>query len=148
VYTFLFYPSLTNPSKEHSINEGRKRIDILYDNTATGGFFDRMAKAPDTNAKTVIIECKNYSNNIANPELDQLIGRFSIHSGKFGIISCRHDDNPDLTLQRCKDALNAGQGTILVLTDQDLIKMLENYDDFYSASHIKILDTKLRSLIT
>lgn len=146
--TFLFYPSLTNPAKEHEINEGRKRIDIVFDNSASKYFFHRMAIDPSTAAKMVVVECKNYSNDIANPEFDQLIGRFDVNRGKLGIITCRSDSNPQLTMKRCKDAVKAGQGIVMVLTDEDIIQMLNDYDDFYSASHLKLLDKKLKNLIS
>lgn len=47
VVTFLFHPSLVNPVKEAEINEGRKRIDILYTNTGDGEFFSASYDAAD-----------------------------------------------------------------------------------------------------
>ena len=82
VCSFLFYPSLTCPIKEHEIHQGRKRIDIKFTNAATRGFFFEMMNSPAARANSVFVECKNYSKEVANPELDQLGGRFAPNRGK------------------------------------------------------------------
>jgi arsenate reductase-like glutaredoxin family protein len=71
----IFFPLLSNPIKEVEILRGRKRIDILTDNTATYGRLAQFSGHPGISSTIVPIECKNYSSDIANPELDQLIGR-------------------------------------------------------------------------
>ena len=55
----------------------------LYSNIAHKGFFNYIGlHYPVAN---VIIECKNYTGDPVNPELDQLAGRFSPSRGVFGI---------------------------------------------------------------
>lgn len=70
----LFYPSLAYPDVEQEIHEGRKRIDISYMNIAQRGFFHWVAD--HYSAPHIYVECKNYKGDPANPELDQLAGRF------------------------------------------------------------------------
>ena len=74
----LFYPNLSLPRKEKDIHEGRKRIDIVFDNSSETGFFFNL---PNKNillpCPYVYVECKNYTGEVANPEIDQLSGRFS-----------------------------------------------------------------------
>ena len=77
----------------------------------------------------LFIECKNYSTDIANPELDQLAGRFSINRGKVGIVVCRSFDNRQLFIERCRDTYTAQRGLIIPLTDQDLVNLLDNIDE-------------------
>jgi len=77
--------------------------------------------SPIIAATTIMIECKNYSNDISNPELDQIAGRFSNLRGWFGIIMSRHFDNKDLFVERCKDTAKDGRGIILCLDDADII---------------------------
>jgi hypothetical protein len=122
--TALFYPDLIQPHKEWEIHDGRKRIDIVYTNAADGGFFAQRRNDRMTNANTVIVECKNYSTDLANSEIDQLLGRFDNNRGKFGIMTCRKIENRDLLIARCRDASSRSQGYIIVLDDNDIVRML------------------------
>lgn len=124
ICTFLFHPGLICPVKEREIHDGRKRIDIKFTNAAKDGFFFRMMAGPQTRALSVAVECKNYTKEINNPELDQMTGRFGHQRGFFGIVLCRSVDNRDRLTQRCKDAANDSRGYVLVLDDADLINML------------------------
>jgi hypothetical protein len=124
--TFLFYPHLVAPVKENEIHEGRKRVDIAYSNAAKGGFFFEVLSANQTRALKVIVECKNYSRELGNPEIDQIAGRFGPTRGKFGIICCREIfDLPDLT-RRCRDTALDDRGFIVVLDDARIHTMLDN----------------------
>lgn len=123
--TALFYPDLIQPHKEWEIHGGRKRIDIVFTNAADGGFFGQRRDDNNTHANVVIVECKNYGDDIVNPEIDQILGRFDRNRGYFGIITCRSIDNEKLLRERLKDAASRGQGYIIVLTDNDLIEILE-----------------------
>lgn len=73
----------------------------------------------------VIIECKNYTKDIQNPELDQMIGRLTVNRGMLGIITCREISKKDLFIERCRDSFKNGHGLIIPLTDADLIVALE-----------------------
>lgn len=123
--TALFYPMLIQPHKEWEIHDGRKRIDVVFTNAADTGFFSQRRSDPKMNANTVIVECKNYSNDLANPEIDQLIARFDDNRGKFGLLTCRSVDNIAALESRCRDAASRSQGYIIFLTDDDLVTMLE-----------------------
>ena len=123
----LFSEDLAFPELEQRIHDGRKRIDITYTNVAAEGFFKWVGDhAP---AHYVFIECKNYSRDIANPELDQIAGRFSPRRGKFGIIICRKLDNKDLFIQRCRDTADDDRGFIVPLDDDDLRTIVEQIQD-------------------
>jgi hypothetical protein len=121
--TPLFYPALTTPEREVKINAARKRIDITYVNAAASGFFDWLDRRYD--AAHVIIECKNYGGDPANPELDQLAGRFSPNRGRFGILVCRTIADKALFTARCRDTADAQQGYIVALDDEDLRTLIE-----------------------
>ncbi|MDR4485490.1 MAG: hypothetical protein R3B95_20225 [Nitrospirales bacterium] len=120
----IFYPRLISPEIEKEINEGRKRIDLLFDNAAETGFFFRLHNTYQTSCQFIKVECKNYGREIANPELDQMVGRFDPNTGKFGLIVCRTLDDEGLFLKRCNDSYKSQHGVILPLTDTDIIHVL------------------------
>ncbi|HAO39978.1 MAG: hypothetical protein CL533_18560 [Afipia sp.] len=124
VLTFLFSPHLISPKVEQPLHDGRKRIDIVYTNWSTDGFFSAIKTAEQTRARFVIVECKNYSEDIKNPEFDQLTGRFGHSRGRFGIICCRKNSNKATILSRSKDAALDGRGVVIVLDDTDILKLL------------------------
>lgn len=124
VLTLCFYPSLIQPHKEWEINDGRKRIDIVYTNAANEGFFAHRRDASNTAATMLIVECKNYTKDIANSEIDQLLGRFDDNRGYLGIITCRKIDNRLLLMKRCQD-LAKRRAFIMVLDDTDLLELLD-----------------------
>lgn len=76
----LFSLSLGNGRIETPIHNAMKRIDITYDNVAMGGFFHWVALHYP--AATVVVECKNYGKDAANPEFDQIAMRFSPNHGR------------------------------------------------------------------
>lgn len=120
--TALFDSSLGNADIEVPIHDGRKRIDIRYDNTAPVGFFRWLGL--HRSASTVVVECKNYSGDPGNPELDQLIGRFSNDRGRIGFLVCRTFEDKALFEQRCRDTAKDGNGFIIALDDDDLRELV------------------------
>lgn len=125
VLEFLLYPNLVYPRLEAEIHEGRKRIDILYTNASRTGVFRRVQTLPQTRSHFVPVECKNYTRELANPELDQIAGRFSQQRGWFGLICCRQLENKANFIARCRDTANDGRGTIIPLDDEDIIRLLD-----------------------
>jgi hypothetical protein len=122
--TALFYPHLTQPRKEWDIHDGRKRIDIVFTNTAGGGFFYWVGQ--HYSAPLIIVECKNYSGDVANNELDQLAGRFSPRRGRVGLLLSRSFKNEQRFAQRCRDTATDDRGYIIQLTDADLETMVDD----------------------
>ncbi|WP_344312264.1 hypothetical protein [Fodinicola feengrottensis] len=120
----VFYPYLVNPKMENPIHEGRKRIDITYDNEASGGFFYWLSLHYRTS--TIPIECKNYAGDPGNPELDQLAGRFSPQRGRVGILCCRSFEGKELFVKRCTDTAKDDRGYIIPLDDDDLRSLIQS----------------------
>jgi len=121
--TALFYPSLAHPVREQPLHGGRKRVDIRFTNVARHGFFNWLAT--HYTAPFVYVECKNYTGEVNNPELDQLSGRFSKHRGEVGLLVCRRIKNKDLFMQSCRDTADDGRGFIIALDDNDLRSLVD-----------------------
>jgi hypothetical protein len=145
ILELLFYPCLTCPKIEQEINEGRKRVDITFANSAEKGFFSRLGTLYNVSCTVIMIECKNYSKDINNPELDQMAGRFSARRGQFGIICCRSLDDNNAFLKRERDTVKDGRGYIIHFTDEDLIALLNlkkqgaDIDDYLTEKYKEIL---------
>lgn len=121
---FLLFPNLLFPNKEHEIHEGRKRIDIVYTNAATYGIFESFSRTTRKTSTRIMVECKNYSSDPANPELDQISGRFADHRGWLGLLTFRVTGDMDMFVARCRDTARDGRGYVIPLQDADIIEML------------------------
>ncbi|OYW76884.1 MAG: hypothetical protein B7Z37_06730 [Verrucomicrobia bacterium 12-59-8] len=121
----IFGIHLGDGAKERAIDRGRKRIDIVFQNLATRGFFFDLLTRYQVRCPWILVECKNYAADPGNPELDQLVGRFSRNRGEFGLLVCREVLNEDLMLERCLDVTNKDKGFVLVLADTDLDFLLK-----------------------
>jgi len=124
VFEFVFFPYLIYPRKEKEIHDGRKRIDIVMENGAKTGIFRRLHEIRKLHCPFISIECKNYKTDIANPEIDQLSGRFSRDRGVVGIMCCRSFEDEKLFLKRCIDTFKDGRGLIMYLNDTRIIELL------------------------
>ena len=146
IFELLLYPNLIKPTKDLEINEGRKRIDICFTNVSENGFFTYVPDKVDIPCPLVFVECKNYSKDVTNPELDQLIGRFSTRRGRLGILSCRNIDNEKLFISRCADTYKDGNGLIIPITDNDIEICLKKGKDC-SKEFENILFEKSKNII-
>jgi hypothetical protein len=145
--TYLFYPSLITPALELEINQGRKRIDISFANAAERGFFAEVRTDKFLTAREVMVECKNYTEDLANNEIDQMIGRFDPRRGRLGIITCRDIQDEARLLDRLRDAMRAQQGAILVFTDADFEQILTMHDINREAGLEAMCRAKFRALL-
>lgn len=146
IFTALFYPTLCNPTKQHEIHDGRKRIDLTYTNEAKIGFFSWLSQHYPS--AFIFVECKNYGKEVANPEVDQLSGRFSPSRGQVGILVCRSVENEDRLNARCRDTANDSRGFIVALTDEDVIELMTVAKQGISSHRFPSLERKFRSLVS
>lgn len=118
----IFGVRVSSPDSEVKINNGRKRIDIVFNNTDNNGFFKSLHQLHQIKCPKIFIECKNYGKEIGNPEIDQLQGRFSDKRGLFGMLLCRSIADRQKVIESCRDVLNDRKGYIIVLEDNDIIQ--------------------------
>ncbi|MBD1873329.1 hypothetical protein H6F75_07535 [Nodosilinea sp. FACHB-131] len=143
----IFHPTLHHAKKEQPINDGRKKIDITFTNEADRGFFRRLVFIHSIKSPYVFFECKNYSNDPKNPEIDQLVGRLNDRRGRFGVLVCRTVDDPINILARCRDVVHSNNGYIVVLTDDDIIALLDMKGKNNLEGIDNYMEERLRSLI-
>jgi len=144
VVEFLFYPSLLHPRKEQEIHEGRKRIDIVMENSARSGVFFDLPNVRQMPCAYVPIECKNYGREVGNPELDQLAGRFSVNRGKVGLLFCRSFEDRALFVQRCRDTFRDDRGLVMPFDDNTSTHLL----GMIAGGDRGSLDRELRLLVS
>jgi hypothetical protein len=114
IFIFSFGPAAI----EQEIDQGRKRLDIVYPNIAERGFFRWLSL--HRRASHIIVECKNYTAEVANPELDQLTGRYAPWRSEVGLLVNRQISDKGRLIARCRDAAQAGRGIVIPLDDDDL----------------------------
>ena len=146
--TKIFYPELTRPTKEQPADEGRKRIDILFHNSASRGFFSRLVSFHKYLAPYISVECKNYKDDPKNPELDQLLGRLNRKRGFVGILTCRKIEDKGLMLKRCRDVVNnEDKKLMLILDDDDICAFLEFAANDERKKIDEYLEDKLKEIL-
>ncbi|WP_188037320.1 hypothetical protein [Actinotalea sp. JY-7885] len=118
----LMYPVLVNPFRQSRIHDGRKIIDIRFTNMARHGFFEWLARHYP--APNVMVECKNYSRSLANPEFDQLSGRFSPSRGKYGLLVYRSYSEKARVMESLRDTARDDRGFMTALDDDDLAELV------------------------
>ena len=120
----VFFPDLRNPAAEQPIDQGDMRADIVFDNRAEHGFFYDLAFQHRLKCPIIFVECKNLSTDLANEDFDQIAGRLNDKRGQVGLLLCRRITNAKKCLKKCQLRFRNGQ-LILVLTDDDIVKLLE-----------------------
>ena len=128
---------------EVKMEEGIKRIDIIFTNSAKNGFFFKLYNQVKCNYP--MIEVKNISHDPGNVEIDQLAGRFNDNRGNFGILVCRKIEDKKKVIERCKTYLP--NRYIVTLSENDLVELLEFSRESMFEEIDDFIDTKLKELI-
>lgn len=145
-FEVIFSNQLFRKRSEVKVNEGRKRIDVIFSNESENGFFYRLKNDYKIFCPNIVIECKNYNDDLANSEVDQLIGRLNRHIGNFGILAARKITDDKLLIQRLKDALRDDK-YIIYIVDQDIIKLLELKKDGLDREISDYMNRRLEEII-
>jgi hypothetical protein len=134
---YIFSRTLKNGMIERNVDAGRKRVDILFENSGKG-FFRRLRVQHNIFCPLIFIECKNYTHDPKNPEYDQLVARFHDKRGRFGILVCRTIKDKKIKNSRCGDIVGGGTGYVIVLEDKDILDLVaaRNKNDFGGINNI------------
>jgi hypothetical protein len=124
VFDVLFEGELVRIGTEIDLHGGAKRIDIVYRNIATEGFFHDVPTRNIISCPYVLVECKNYGSDPKNPEIDQLLRRFGGGRGSFGFLVCNKVRNHLEVLNRCREATRDHGGWVILFDTDDLAALL------------------------
>lgn len=144
--TAIFYPSLNYPIRQERIHKGRKILDISYTNVAHRGFFYWLALHYP--AAHVVVECKNYTRDLGNPEYDQLSGRFSPSRGKYGLLVFRSCSNKERLFESCRDTSRDDRGFITPIDEEDLAILVKEAKGGSATAEGGLLHRRFKDLIT
>jgi hypothetical protein len=123
LFSALFDQHLVHPVRQARLHDGRKILDISYVNNSRSGFFSWLSQHhPVAN---VVVECKNYTSDVGNPEYDQLAGRFSPSRGRYGLLVFRNCGNKVKLMNSCRDTSSDNRGFITPLDDDDLKSLVD-----------------------
>jgi hypothetical protein len=147
ILELIFYPSLITPKLEQGIHGGRKRIDITFVNAAGDGVFHRLHAVMKIPSGYIPVECKNYSSDVANPELDQIGGRFSPNRGRVGLLISRTAEDLGTLITRCADTYKDDRGLIIPLVDDDLRTILEGLIAGVTRPEESVLEDRVRAVV-
>ena len=122
-------------------------MDVVFNNCADHGFFKELHDRHRVHCPYIFFECKNYSADVGNPEIDQLTSRFSEKSGMFGVLACRTNANQALVQKRCRDIVLKNRGYMLVIDDTDMIAMLRYRAESNESAIDDHMDNLFRRLV-
>ena len=145
LFDALFYPWLMFPIPQARLNNGRKIVDITYTNVAQDDFFQWVKSVYP--AGYIFVECKNYSTDVGNPELDQLAGRFNPSRGKVGLLISRKIEDRSLVTASCRDTANDQRGFILALDDNDIKTLVEAVKNQPRDKRLQLLRDRFNQLV-
>lgn len=140
--------SFKNMEMDKRSFEGMVFIDTIYTNSAQKGFFkDLPEKNKNINCNYILLETKNYSSELKNINFNHFTSRFTRNIGNFGILACRDLKNAFLTLKRCKNILHSVNQYLIILSDLDIIKLIELSRNGLEEEISNFFDNKFKTLI-
>jgi len=114
--------------RQYPLHKGKMRIDIKAewrDNSTLKTVLDSY----NLKSTFVPVECKNYSADIGNPELAQILTRSDQKHRHFGIVTCRTIENDEKISDSLYEFFHAHNFLVIVLDDEDLNTMLKLIND-------------------
>ena len=124
ILKWVFEDRLKIPEKEDSIADNTQRVDITFKNNSEKGFFKRLSEGYKLICPNIFFECKNYKEDLRNPEFFQLRCRLNKIRGQFGVIVCRKIVKKENYEKAQNDALKKEE-YFIVLDDEDIAKIVE-----------------------
>ncbi len=122
VLDYLFGSDLSSPITEHSDHFKINRRDFILRNYAETGFWAHLRNR--YLADFIVLDAKNYTKKVTKKEVLQIANYLKVHgAGLFGIIISRNGGNTGC-YYTCREVWAMDKKLIIVLTDEDIIKMI------------------------
>jgi hypothetical protein len=121
IFPALFESRLGKIRKELSIFDKTKRIDLKAENNQPQGFFSELRSRYELYCPYVFFECKNYAEDVANREFDQLFGRLGRESTQVGAIVCRQVTDHAKVLAAVKQPYHTIDRKLAIVITDDLL---------------------------
>jgi hypothetical protein len=122
ILDYLFGSVLSSPITENADHFKINRRDFILRNYAETGFWAHVRTRYF--ADYIIIEAKNYTKKVTKKEILQISNYLKIHgTGLFGILVSRNGGDTGC-YYTCRDLWAMEKKLIIVLNDQDMIKMI------------------------
>lgn len=123
ILDYLFGSVLSSPITERSDHFKINRPDFILRNYAEYGFWAQLRDRYF--ADYIVLDAKNYSKKVTKKEILQVSNYLKMHgTGLFGIIVSRNGGDTGCYLT-CREIWAMNKKLVIVLTDDDIINMLE-----------------------
>jgi hypothetical protein len=140
----IFRGALRNMEIKPDMNKGLAVLDTIYSNE--GGFIAKFEKDSGLKCPYVVLEAKNYSFDLENPEFNQIQARLIDGVGKLGLLVCRNIDDNEKAKEHCDAALDDGDKHLILLTDEEILGLLDLSADGDTNAINDFMDKKIRAL--
>lgn len=114
--------------RQYPMHKGKLKIDIRADWRESNAL-KSILTSHNLNSTFVPIECKNYSADIGNPELAQILTRSHKDHRHFGIVTCRTIENDEKISDSLYEFFNEHNFLVIVLDDDDIKTLLKLQDE-------------------
>lgn len=144
-YIFKDYFKTPEIEKQYELDNGKKRVDIKVNwrNSSENSLKDIIINEHGLKSSFIPVECKNYSQDLANPEYGQILDRCNKKHRHFAIIVCRKNDDHAKVIEQCFDRWHNHEYLIIVLDDDDLTKLLTYADDQQQDQILNYINQKI-----
>ncbi len=141
----IFYPELRRPQKNNG-NLADKYLRVTFNNAADKGFFFNLETGHKISSREIYFECRNEFLT-DNKGFEPLLKHLDPRSSQLGIFVCRNVKNLNLTIEHCRKIAKIYKYYILVLSDKDILILLDFRREKNFRAISDYLEDRLREIL-
>jgi HJR/Mrr/RecB family endonuclease len=123
IFELIFIPPLESPRYEHPDRENDNRRDMIFENSATSGFWKTIKDTYE--GHYIVVDAKNYSDAISKKPILEIAHYLKPYGcGMFGIIACRKGTNKS-SKAAIREQWIGNKKLIVAIDDNDILEMLK-----------------------